>query len=120
MVYYKLKRIKPLEVRSISGGNSSPVRGNSSPVRGNLTNVRLLNIRNNERLEMKKVSRSIAVKRFMESDALAQAFVLEAIHRYAAKVFGAPDLERDTGLITQAIWKAKAYEALGIVTGDDK
>jgi hypothetical protein len=63
---------------------------------------------------MRKVSKPLAVKRFMESHPLASAFVLDAITRYAVRTLDAPDWEGNA-IISQDLWRALAQQALETV-----
>lgn len=63
---------------------------------------------------MRKVSKPLAVKRFMEDHPLATSFVLEAITNYAVASLAAPDWEGNT-LINQDTWRSLAQKALDTV-----
>jgi hypothetical protein len=54
------------------------------------------------------------VKKFMESDVLAQAFVLEAICQYAVQQLDAKDWD-GLPIINQGAWRQIAHDALKVI-----
>jgi len=63
----------------------------------------------------KRSNKPLAIKRLMESDVLAQAFVLEAIMRYAQETVDAPEW-KGTSFIHQSAWRRVAQAALETVS----
>jgi hypothetical protein len=60
------------------------------------------------------VSKTSLVKKFMESDVLAQAFVLEAICQYAVQQLDAKDWD-GLPIINQGAWRQIAHDALKVI-----
>ena len=63
---------------------------------------------------MRKVSKTTLVKKFMDSNPLAQAFVLDAICQYAVQQLDAKDWEGMT-FINQDAWREIAQDALNMI-----
>ena len=63
---------------------------------------------------VKRVNQPLAIKKFMEDNPLASAFVLEAMMRYAHETIEAPDWT-STSLISQDYWRDLARKALDVV-----
>jgi hypothetical protein len=67
----------------------------------------------------KRINNPLTVKRFMENNPLAQAFVLSAIYEYALLQLTTSEWEGAT-LISQAAWRRVAEEALDMVANKEK
>ena len=62
----------------------------------------------------KRTNQPLAIKRFVDDNPLAAAFVLEAMMRYAHETIDAPDWKMDA-LISQDYWRDLARKALDVV-----
>ena len=63
----------------------------------------------------KRINKPLAIKRFIEGDALALAFIMEALTQYAVDQLNSPDWE-GTPIINQDAWRATAQAALELVS----
>jgi|LakMenEpi03Aug12_release.lakeMendotaPanAssembly.Ray.scaffolds.fasta_scaffold3462183_1 hypothetical protein len=67
---------------------------------------------------MRKVNKPLAIKKFIDSDPLALAFVIEAMTKYAVEQLDAPAWEGYT-LVNQDAWRGLSQAALDFVaTGE--
>jgi hypothetical protein len=65
----------------------------------------------------KRINKPLAIKRFMEGNPMAAAFVIEALERYAKAQLTSPDWEELT-LINQDYWRDLARKALDVINAE--